>query len=62
MGRGCLEGAEGWVPLPTGGGVWGGPENFWIFDIKNGELLCILGGIIYCLAACFARKMALRFR
>ena len=50
----------GGVSLPTGSGVWGGgcapPPKFLDFWYQNGELLCILGGIIHRLAACFARK------
>ena len=49
-----------WCTLPTGDEVWGGgcapsSENFWISDIKIVSL-CILDGVIYRLAACFARK------
>ena len=32
------------------------PRKFLDFRYQHGELLCILGGIIYRLAACFARK------
>jgi len=56
-------GGEAWggvVLLPTGGEAWGGavplPRKFLDFCYQNGELLCILGGIIYRLPACFSRK------
>ena len=44
------------LPLPTGGGVWGGgiaPRIFLNFTSRNGAVLwCILGVIFYSSGAC----------
>ena len=51
------EGAEGgrvWgggVPLPTGGGVWGG-----IFHLKKSEFQCIMGSILSQFSCPFTAK------